>query len=341
MRHSITVVTVAFGDLPGLGDAVDAVLRSEDVDVDVIVVDNGATGATAALLTALASQPAVTVLDGGGNRGFGAACNVGAAVAIGNFLGFVNPDVLVAPDALVRLVDALAETDVGIATASVRLAEDDQLLNSSGGAIHFLGLGWAEDFRKPWTVAATDRDVLAASGAAMVLRRDRFLDLGGFTEELFLYHEDAELSLRCWMRGWRVRFVAAAVARHEYEFGRNARKLELLERNRLIVVLTCYGARFLLLVLPALMAYEVGICLVAMSQGWFGEKVSGWRWLVQHRRWLRRRRREVQAGRLRSDRDLAPMFAERFTAGQLDLPSALEPADRALAAYWRFVRTRI
>jgi GT2 family glycosyltransferase len=230
---------------------------------------------------------------------------------------------------------------VGIASASVRLLEDVALLNSSGGAIHFLGLGWAEDFRRPATVAATDRDVLAASGAAMMMRRDRFSELGGFTEELFLYHEDAELSLRCWMHGWRVRYVADAVVHHEYEFGRNPRKLYLLERNRLILVLTCYGRRMLVAIAPALVAYEIGITLLAIVQGWGVEKVDGWRWLVAHRDWLRQRRGAVQSSRRRSDRELAPRFAERFTGAQVALPSALAPADRLLGAYWRLVRDRI
>lgn len=331
---TVTAITVAFGDTPSLRDAVDHLLASVGIDLDVVVVDNGATAAT---LEGLAGRPRVRVIDAGANLGFGGAGNLAADRSSARFLAFVNPDVVVEPDALARLVAAADEPDVGIASASVRLLAEPQLLNSSGGAVHFLGLGWAEGYRDPATTATVDRDVTAASGAAMVVRRDRFLELGGFTEELFLYHEDAELSLRCWMHGWRVRYVAGAVVHHDYDFARNPRKLYLLERNRLIVVLTCYSARLLLAVAPALVVYEVGMALLAVAQGWGREKADGWVWLARHAGWLRRRRREVQRARRVRDHELVGRFAARFTGAQVALPRVLAPADRLLGAYWAMV----
>jgi GT2 family glycosyltransferase len=333
---SVSVVVVAYGATPGLPACVERLLASVKVDIEVIVVDNGSTDGTVAEVAAL---PGVRVLAARGNVGFGGGCNRGVAASDRAFVAFVNPDVLVEPDALHRLIDEAGRPAVGIASASVRLQREPELMNSTGGAIHFLGLGWAEGYRQPVTSAAATRDheVLAASGAAMAMRRERFLELGGFTEELFLYHEDAELSLRCWMHGWTVRYVAEAVVLHDYEFARNPRKLHLLERNRLILVLTCYSPRMLAAVAPALLVYEVGVLALAVAQGWAKEKVDGWSWLLTHAGWLRRRRHDVQAARRRDDAGLVPMFAARFTGGQVDLPKAIEPGDRLLGAYWRVV----
>jgi GT2 family glycosyltransferase len=328
----VTAVVVAYGETPRLADAVDRLLGSADVAVDVVVVDNGSRDGS---VEAVGDRAGVTVVVAPSNGGFGAGCNLGVAHAAADVVAFVNPDVLVEPGALHLLVAEAARPDVGIASASVRLLHEPGLLNSAGGAIHFLGLGWAEGYRQP--VADTgleDRDVIAASGAAMVMLRSRFLELGGFTEELFLYHEDAELSLRCWLHGWRVRYVAAAVVLHDYEFGRNPRKLHLLERNRLIVVLTCYSTRMLLLVAPALIAYEAGVLVLSVAQGWAREKVDGWTWLVRNAGWLREHRRRVQRDRRRPDRELVPLFSARFTGGQVEMPRAVEPGDRILGAYW-------
>lgn len=331
---SVTAVLVAFGPMPTLLDAIDHVLASEGVVLDVVVVDNGA---DAEALDRAKTRDRVRVLAAGSNLGFGAACNLAARASTTDYLAFVNPDVIVDRSALCRLVRAAADPGCGIASASVRLLDRPNVLNSAGGAIHFLGLGWADGYLQPVGSASRDRDVMAASGACMLLRRDRFQALGGFTEELFLYHEDAELSLRCWQRGWAVRYVAQAVALHDYDFGRNPRKLHLLERNRLVVVATCYSARMLALLAPALVVYELGITGLAFAQGWGREKVTGWAWLVRHRRWLRRRRKEVQAERVVSDRDLAPRFAGQFTGAQVALPSVLQPADRMLGLYWKAV----
>ena len=334
----ISAVVVAYGRTPDLSTCVERLLASVKVDVEVIVVDNGSTDGSVEAAAAMSDD--VRVVDAGGNRGFGGGCNRGAATSTRDLLAFVNPDVVVEPDALFRLAEAAtASDDVGIVSASVRLLREPELVNSAGGSIHFLGLGWAEGYREPASssLASTGRDVLAASGACMVMRRERFEELGGFTEELFLYHEDAELSLRCWQRGWTVRYVPEAVVHHDYEFGRNSGKLGLLERNRLVVVLTCYSTRLLTLLAPALLAYEAGMLVVSVAQGWAGEKVRGWGWLVAHAGWLRRRRRAVQSARRRSDAELAPLFSARFTGAQVALPAVLEPGDRLLAAYWRLV----
>ena len=330
---AVSAIVVAYGQTPGLADCIDHLQASRGVDVEIIVVDNGCTDGS---VGSLCGRRGVRVLSAGGNVGFGAGCNLGAAASDRSFVAFVNPDVVAEPDALTLLVREAEDPEVGIASASVRLLHEPELINSAGGAIHFLGLGWAEGFRQPAS-AISDREVLAASGAAMVMRRDRFDELGGFTEQLFLYHEDAELSLRCWQRGWTVRYVADAVVRHDYEFARNPRKLHLLERNRLVVVLTCYSSRMLALVTPALVLFEIGMLALAVAQGWTKEKVDGWWWLVRHVGWLRDRRQVVQAARRRPDRQLVRLFAPRFTGAQVPLPKPLVPGDRLLGAYWRLV----
>ena len=66
----------------------------------------------------------------------------------------------------------------------------------------------------------------------MAIRRDLFRELGGFTEELFMYLEDTELGWRAHLRDLRVVVDPSADVYHDYEFGRNPGKVELLERNR-------------------------------------------------------------------------------------------------------------
>ncbi len=329
---AVDVVMVAYGSTPSLGRAVEAVLASEGVEVSVIVVDNGSTDGS------LKQLPAdVTLVDAGSNVGFGGGCNLGVGASSRPLVAFVNPDVVVHRNALRQLAAPLGDESVGITSARVVLLEEPDLLNSSGGAIHFLGLGWADDFRRKASEVVGDRSVMASSGAAMMMRRETFVALGGFTEELFLYHEDAELSLRCRQRGFDVRTISDAVVEHDYEFGRNPGKLYLLERNRLVVVATCYSTRMLLLIAPALIAYEVGMVALAAVQGWPAEKFRGWWWLARHRRWLVDRRHKVQSQRRVPDREIAPLFASRFAGAQVEMPSWVGPGDRLLGAYWRLV----
>ena len=140
---TVTVVTVAYGAEPWLERSVMASLDSTDVDVDVILVDNGCTDGA---VQRLRDHPLVTVVSDGTNSGFAGGCNAGAQVATGTYLALVNPDAIVSHDALAKLVAVAARDEVGIATASVRLADRPELLNAAGLALHFLGVSWAGHF---------------------------------------------------------------------------------------------------------------------------------------------------------------------------------------------------
>ena len=228
-------------------------------------------------------------------------------------------------------------TRVAIATASVRLAHAPDRLNSAGNDVHFLGFGWSGSYDRPATARDLEVDAVAASGAGMAVRRDLWEELDGFAEEYFAYHEDAELSVRCWHRGQRVVYVPSAIVTHRYEFSRNPLKYFLVERNRLLFCLTLYESRTLLLLAPAFLCLEVGMLVVAAQGGWLREKLAGWRWIARNRRWVGARRRRLQGERTRPDRELAPMLARRFDAGNLPLPQSLRPLDAVLGAYWAVV----
>jgi GT2 family glycosyltransferase len=328
----VSAIVVAYGESPWLHACVDAVLQSTGVDVEVIVVDNGAPPAAA-----LAGRAGVEVVRPTTNTGFAGGCNAGVAASHGEVVALVNPDAIVEPDALARLVAAVEDKATGIATASLRLADAPDRLNSAGNEVHFLGFGWVGAFNEPAASRPAGR-ATAASGAAMALRREVWDQLGGFDDEFFMYQEDADLSLRCWQRGLEVRYVPGAVVLHHYEFGRHPAKLGLLERNRLVLVLTLYQRRTLLLLLPPLLAVEVAMVALAVVQGWAREKVRGWAWLARHRGWLRDRRRRVQAARVARDRDMAELFATRLDPANYRLPGIVRPVELPMAWYWAAVR---
>src|SRR6266545_3608 len=333
--NRVSVIIVAYGADPWLEQSVEAALASSGVDVDVVVVDNGCTDGAVARLE---GRLRVHVVKPGRNLGFAGGCNAGVAAAAGAFVALVNPDALVAPPALQRLVEVAARTGVGIATASVRLADRPDHLNSAGNDIHFSGMSWSGCFDEPASRYDDERPVIAASGAAMALRRALWEDLSGFDDEFFAYYEDADLSLRCRQRGHAVIYVPEAVVVHRYEFSRNAGKFFLLERNRTLMVLTCFSSRLLALVAPVLIAIEAATLGMGVANGWWREKVRSWRWLIAHRGHVVQRRRAVQAARTVPDRALADMLAVRLRPGNLPPPRWLLSFDVVLTAYWRLAR---
>jgi len=336
-RPTVTAVVLAWGDEPVLEESVRAVLASEDVRPDVVLVDNGCTSDAVEVLSSVAG---VTVVRPGLNLGFAAGCNLGAQRATGEFVAFVNGDAVVRSDALAKLVAGLSD-DIGLTTASLRLYDEPDTLNSAGNPVHYLGLSWAGGLG----VAAAayqhgqdgSEDVASTTGAATVARADRFAALGGFCEPMFAYCEDTDLSLRCWQRGWRVVLVPDAVVLHRYEFSRNPQKLYLLERNRLFMVFTVYSGRLLGAVLLPFLGMELAMLAMAAKDGWAGRKAAGWWWLLRHAGLVRRRRREVQSARVVPDADLVRLLTGDVTPGVdgLSVPTMLR---RVSVAYWALAR---
>ena len=273
------------------------------------------------------------------NVGFGAGCNRGARETDADVLVFVNPDTVVQPGGIEAFARALEPSDVGLVQARLRLLQEPERLNSSGNVVHVSGLAWPGGFGDPADALTEPPEIPYASGAAFAIRADVFRELGGFTEELFLYQEDFELSWRAHLHGLRVLVVPGADVLHDYVLERPGRQKEYyLERNRLIVVLTAYSTRLLVLLLPVLLAVELGISLVALRQGWLREKLRGWLWLLRNRAWLVEHRGRTQALRRVDDGELAHFLTPVLDPRMLELPAGIAGLNSLVTIWWRGVR---
>jgi GT2 family glycosyltransferase len=331
----VGVVVLAYGAEPVLDVALRALHGSRDVDVALVLVDNGCDRTD---LEALRDELGFDLVRPSTNLGFTGGVELGVTRLVAPYIALINSDAVVEPDALARLVAAASVPGTGIVSGSIRLARDPSVMNSAGNPLHFLGLSWAGGLDEPASLHQEPVDVASASGAALVLRREVWDALGGFALEFFAYNEDLDLSWRCWQRGLRVRYVPDAVVVHHYEFSRNALKMYLLDRNRLLFVLTCYGGRTLALLAPVLVGFELAMAVVALTQGWGRQKVRSWGWVLGHLGWVRARRRAVQDARTVTDKELVGLWVDRFAAAAMPLPAAAAPLQLALAGYWRLVR---
>jgi len=331
-RASAVVVAYRAGD--GLTRLLDS-LGAQDGLQEVLVVDNGGGGPE---IEDARGRDGVRVLQPGGNVGFAAGCNAGAAAAAGDVLVFLNPDTVVAPDAVAQLARTLADERIGIVMARLRLLDRPELLNSRGLEVHVSGLSWAGGYGERADTVGGVSDVAAASGTAMAMRTATFRQLGGFTDKLFMYQEDLLLGWKARLAGLRVVVDPAADVYHDYEYGRNVAKHYLLERNRLVFLLSTYSPLLLALLGPVLVSTELALAAHAARQGWLRDKLRAWAWLVGNARWVARHRRATQRLRRVPDRELARFLTPTLSPAMIDLPAGARAANRAVEAYWRLVR---
>ena len=330
----VSAVVLAWLAEPFLSRSVEALLASEKVDVDVILVDNGCTTDDVATLSQL---PGVTVVTPGTNLGFTGGCNIGVRASSGEYVALINQDLVVEPGTLARLVEELSQPGVGIAAGTVLLAEDPTKLNSYGNPVHVLGISWVGGLGERDTRTAPT-ETAGAMGACLVTRRSHWDRLGGLFEPYFANHEDADFSIRTWRIGQRVVSVPDAVALHNYEFGRNPNKFYIVERNRLIFVSTLWSTRALLVLSPALLGLELGMVALAIKDGWMGHKLRGWGWLWRNRRVVLDRRRAVQAERTVPDRVWMRVLTDQLNTPLVELPGMVRgPLNKLMHLYWRGV----
>ena len=332
---SVSFVIVAYESARELRSMLPALAGELKPGDEVIVADNGPVD-HAEEVRELA--PRAMVLPMGGNAGFAAAANAAAKRASGELLVVLNPDARPLPGFGEAIRRPLTEGRGWDAWQALVACEGGTRVNSAGNPVHFTGITWAGGHGRPLTPAPGPADVPVASGACVAVPRLRWLDLGGFPEEFFLYHEDVDLSMRIHLEGGRGGLEPDAVVDHEYEFGGREEKWRWLERNRWAFLLRVYPAPLLALVLPALLVTELALLAVASRGRWLGQKLLAdldvVRWLPR----LLRERRGVQARR----RIGAGDFAEWLTP-DLDSPfiggfAASVPVRAALRLYWRAVR---
>jgi N-acetylglucosaminyl-diphospho-decaprenol L-rhamnosyltransferase len=271
------------------------------------------------------------------NVGFAGGCNAGAAATSAPLLFFLNPDAVPASGCLNALRAAAdAHADWGAWQALVTLPGREEV-NTRGGEIHWLGVGWSGGFGGRAADARGDGVVGFASGAALVVRREAWNAAGGFDGSYFMYGEDLDLSLRLRLAGWEVGVAGGAMVEHDYEFAKGESKWFLLERNRWTTVLGVYPAALLFALLPALLAAEAAFFLAAARGGWLGAKARASLAVLRGLPGALRRRAAVQASATVSPSE----FAGGLTAG-LDSPflgavAQIRPLAAAQAAYWRLV----
>jgi N-acetylglucosaminyl-diphospho-decaprenol L-rhamnosyltransferase len=207
----VSVVVANYAGDEVLGPCLESVACQTLPPLEVLVVDAGAGERTDAIAEDWGAR-----VHRRPNRGVGYLYNEGSRAAVGELVLLANNDVVLDRHCLELLVRELERDPAGFAA-------DPKQLGLDGGLVHGLATlrrgpflrqplpGFRLDLRAPADQVAP---TVSANGAAMLVRRDRLLALGGFDETMFMDFEDIDLCWRAWHRGWTSVHVPEATLRH-------------------------------------------------------------------------------------------------------------------------------
>jgi GT2 family glycosyltransferase len=165
------------------------------------------------------------------NLGFAAGCNIGIGLATQAFLLFLNPDCILGPGSLKRLLDVL-ESDSDIGMVGGLLTSPDG--SEQGGARRSVPTPWRAFVRAFGLTRLSSRwprlfddfhlheqplpdspiEVEAISGALILTSRAAIDNVGLWDEAYFLHCEDLDWCMRFRRNGWKILFVPDASAVH-------------------------------------------------------------------------------------------------------------------------------
>lgn len=305
---AVAVVIPSWNSLALLPRCLDS-LAAQERDLELLVVDNGSGDGSLEYLR----ERGVPQLSLPRNVGFAAAVNLGVARTGAAAVLVLNADTVLEPGCVEALLEAL-DADRGLAGVQPRILQLDRggdpasvaaaRLYSAGQALLADGRAVEEGAGKEQSPAFLEGgEIFGVCGAACLLRRDAFDQLGGYDERYFAFYEDVDLNVRARIAGWRFAYVPEAVVWHvgnaswQAGFERpGAENARLVARNRVATQVKFLPPR----ALPRVLAVEAGSLWRAARQqrlrATLRGKLEGLAWLPALLR--ERRRLGAEAGAL-------------------------------------------
>jgi GT2 family glycosyltransferase len=213
-RVAVNIVT--FNSANDIAACLESLSKQTFSDFQIHILDNASGDDT---LKVIERYDVAYISRSPANVGFCKAHNELARRFPSEYVLFLNPDTVLEPSFLDRLVQAMdAQPDAASASGKL-IRMDGETIDSAGITM------WREQRHLDRGAGEADMgqfdapcDIFGASGAAAFYRRqaleDAAFDAQYFDEDFFAYREDADLAWRCRLLGWNCIYVPAAVARH-------------------------------------------------------------------------------------------------------------------------------
>jgi hypothetical protein len=271
-------VILNHNDRQFLNNCLKTVLASNYPNLEVILVDNASTDGSVELVKReFGDSPRLKIILNSKNLGFAKGNNIGAKAAKGKYIFFLNSDTKVDRNCLKELVRVMeVHPEIGAAQPKIYLMDKEKCFDAAGHYINFLGLGIPKGRGERDRGQIDHMSEVFPLGAAFIIRRNLFREMGGFDPDYFIYFEETDLFWRMQLRGYGSVFVHRALVHHKWGATTfswpQSRKVYLTWKNRITTLLKNYSLINLAKFLPVCI---LSALLLSLLYFWKGRKENG------------------------------------------------------------------
>lgn len=216
-----------------------------------------------------------------------------------------NMDTIFDKNWLKELVISLEKNpQAGIAQSKILLASENNLINSLGNSLHFLGFGFTNGYKEKDRLIDGYPEISGyASGCSFIIRKATLEKIGFYNEEYYMYHDDIEMSWKTKLAGWQIILAPQSIVYHKYEFSRSVKMIYYMERNRYLVLFSFYQISTLILIFPTLLIMEIGMFFYAFKNDWFKTKLEIYQYFCKIETWRKIKKTRQEVGTIRKIKD--------------------------------------
>ncbi len=306
-KPKISIIIVNYCGKHLLEECLESLKNTDYKNYEIIIIDNNSNDGSVEFLNK--NYPTVKMITLNKNYGFAEPNNIGAKVAKGKYLVFLNNDTKVTPNWLDELVKTL-ESDKTIVMGQSLLLFQDGSVDSSGDFVDSLGMAYSKR-----DIPEKMRYILSPRAACMIVRKDAFLDLGGFDESYFASFEDVELGWKAWLWGFKVMVNPKSIVYHKggQTIKQISKTIEFHSaKNNIMLRLTNFGTIEGTKTI-FLMFFEILRIKLLRKKSKFDQRLKitdmktffhAITWIIKNSKLINKKRKQIQSRQVRTNDDL-------------------------------------
>ncbi|MBI4092712.1 MAG: glycosyltransferase family 2 protein [Candidatus Kerfeldbacteria bacterium] len=230
MNPELSIIVVNYKERGFLRQFLRGIVRVNlKLTYEILVVDNGSNDGSAEMMRE--SFPHIRLLAFPKNRGLSVAVNAAVRATTGKYILYINNDIAVFEGVIEQLVQYI-ERHPAVGILAPKLLNPDRSIQISCYRFHRpivpvlrrspLGkLPWAQRILRRFLMLDWDHNAIQTVdwvlGAAMLIRRSAYEQVGGMDERFFAYFEDVDLCRQMWVHKWQVVYYAPAHLIHYHQ----------------------------------------------------------------------------------------------------------------------------